>query len=144
MLFVTQIDFLPMTSLLDGGDIRFCGQKQALIKYDIHLYHLYLSVFFVSAGVPYGEFPEILITKCRSRFYCTWFFSRVEDFESWRKGPSKSGEKCSRRMVHMYASLTLSKNKTTSNTSIASIQMELYVQKLWSRQTGRERWNQEM
>ena len=21
-----------------------------------------------------GEFPEILIAKCRSRFYCTWFF----------------------------------------------------------------------
>jgi hypothetical protein len=55
--------------------------------------HLYLSVFFVSAGVPNGEFPEISITKCRSRFYCTWFFSRAEDFESWRKGPSKSGKK---------------------------------------------------
>jgi hypothetical protein len=53
-----------------------------------------------------GEFPEILIAKCRSRFYCTWFFSRAEDFESWRegrKGPSKSGEKCSHRKVHMYA-----------------------------------------
>jgi hypothetical protein len=32
----------------------------------------------------------------------TQFFSRAEDFESWRKGPSKSGEKCSRRKVHMY------------------------------------------
>jgi hypothetical protein len=32
-------------------------------KYDIHLYHLYLSAFFVSAGVPNGEFPEILIAK---------------------------------------------------------------------------------
>ena len=59
-------------------------------------------MFFVSAGVPNGEFPEILIAKCRSRFYCTWFFWRAEDFESWRKGPSKSGEKCSRRKVHMY------------------------------------------
>ena len=39
-----------------------------------HLYHLYLSAFFISAGVPNGEFPEILIAKCRSRFYCTWFF----------------------------------------------------------------------
>jgi hypothetical protein len=29
-------------------------------------------------------------------------FSRAEDFESWRKGPSKSGEKCSRWKVHMY------------------------------------------
>ena len=39
-----------------------------------HLYHSYLSAFFISAGVPNGEFPEILIAKCRSRFYCTWFF----------------------------------------------------------------------
>jgi len=39
-----------------------------------HLYHLLLSAFFISAGVPNGEFPEILIAKCRSRFYCTWFF----------------------------------------------------------------------
>ena len=61
-----------------------------------------ISAFFVSAGIPNGEFPEILTTKCRSRFYCTWFFSRAEDFESWRKGPSKSREKCSRRKVHMY------------------------------------------
>jgi hypothetical protein len=38
-----------------------------------HLYHSYLSAFFISAGVPNGEFPEILIAKCRSRFYCTWF-----------------------------------------------------------------------
>jgi hypothetical protein len=41
-----------------------------IIKYDIHLYHSYLSAFFFSAGVPNGEFPEILITKCSSRFYC--------------------------------------------------------------------------
>ena len=39
-----------------------------------HLYHAYLSAFFISAGVPNGEFPEILMAKCRSRFYCTWFF----------------------------------------------------------------------
>jgi hypothetical protein len=45
-----------------------------------HLYHSYLSAFFISAGVPNEEFPEILITKCRSRFYCTWFFPRAEDF----------------------------------------------------------------
>ena len=38
-----------------------------------HLYHSYLSSFFISAGVPNGEFSEILIAKCRSRFYCTWF-----------------------------------------------------------------------
>jgi hypothetical protein len=77
-----------------------CNQIVAKnVKYDIHLYHSYLSVFFVSAGFPNGEFPEILIAKCRSRFYCTWFFSRAEDFESWREwrmGSSKSGEKCSR------------------------------------------------
>jgi hypothetical protein len=40
----------------------------------IHTYHSYLSAFFVSVGVPNREFPEILIAKCRSRFYCTWFF----------------------------------------------------------------------
>ena len=28
-----------------------------------HLYHSYLSAFFLSAGVPNGEFPEILIAK---------------------------------------------------------------------------------
>jgi hypothetical protein len=39
-----------------------------------HLHHSYLSAFFISTGVPNGEFPEILIAKCRSRFYCTWFF----------------------------------------------------------------------
>ena len=59
-------------------------------------------MFFVSTGVSNGEFPEILIAKCRSIFFCTWIFSRTEDFESWqegRKGPSKSGEECSRRKV---------------------------------------------
>jgi hypothetical protein len=35
-----------------------------------------------STGVPNGEFPKILIAKFRSRFYCTLFFSRAEDFES--------------------------------------------------------------
>ena len=39
-----------------------------------HLNHSYLSAFFISAGVPNGEFPEILIAKCRLKFYCTWFF----------------------------------------------------------------------
>ena len=39
-----------------------------------HLYHSYLSAIFISTGVPNGEFPEILIAKCRSRFYCTSFF----------------------------------------------------------------------
>jgi hypothetical protein len=36
-------------------------------------------------GVPNGEFPEILIAKCRSRFFGTRFFSGAEDFESWEK-----------------------------------------------------------
>jgi hypothetical protein len=31
-----------------------------------------------------GEFPEILIAKCRSRFYCTWFFSCVQNFVGGR------------------------------------------------------------
>ena len=39
-----------------------------------HLYHSYLSAFFISVGVQNREFPEILIAKCRSKFYCTWFF----------------------------------------------------------------------
>jgi hypothetical protein len=39
---------------------------QPVIKYDIHLYRSYLSAFFVSAGVPNGEFQEIFIAKCRS------------------------------------------------------------------------------
>ena len=54
-----------------------CQGVKQIIKYDIHLYHSYLSAFFVGAGVPNGEFPEIqnvLIAKCRSRFYCTFFF----------------------------------------------------------------------
>jgi hypothetical protein len=34
---------------------------------------LILVLYDFSAGVPNGEFPEILIAKCRSRFYCTWF-----------------------------------------------------------------------
>jgi hypothetical protein len=38
-----------------------------------HLYHSYLSAFFISTRVPNGESPEILIAKCRSRFYCTRF-----------------------------------------------------------------------
>jgi phosphatidylglycerophosphate synthase len=40
-------------------------------KGDNYHLHSYLSGFFISAGVPNGEFPEILIAKCRSRFYCT-------------------------------------------------------------------------
>jgi hypothetical protein len=82
-------------------DVKQINNRISL-NIDIHLYHSYLSAFFVNAGVPNGEFPEILIAKCRSRFFGTWFFSRAEDFESWRMGPSKSGEKCSRRKVHMY------------------------------------------
>jgi hypothetical protein len=57
---------------------------QSRSKYYLRTKFQDLSAFFVSAGVPNGEFPEILIAKCRSRFYCTWFFSQAEDFESWR------------------------------------------------------------
>jgi hypothetical protein len=44
-----------------------------------------------------GEFSEILIAKCRSRFYCTWFFSRVKNF-CW--GEDRAGGKgvCGRLM----------------------------------------------
>jgi hypothetical protein len=44
-----------------------------------------------------GEFSEILIAKCRSRFYCTWFFSRVKIF-CW--GEDRAGGKgvCGRLM----------------------------------------------
>ena len=38
---------------------------------------MYLSAFFVSTGVPNGEFPEILIAKCRSRFYCTFHGRKI-------------------------------------------------------------------
>jgi hypothetical protein len=62
-----------------------------------HLYHSYLSAFFVSAGVPNGEFPEILIAKCRSRFYCTWFFcwgEIVQEINVSRTGdPVHAGDK---------------------------------------------------
>jgi hypothetical protein len=51
---------LPRKSLISRMGISFK-----------HLYHSYLSAFFISAGDPNGEFPEILIAKCRSRFYCT-------------------------------------------------------------------------
>jgi hypothetical protein len=39
-----------------------------------HLYHSYLSAFLSAREFQMGNFPEILIAKCRSRFYCTWFF----------------------------------------------------------------------
>ena len=71
-------------------------------KYDIHLYHPYLSTFFVSAGVPNGEFPEILIAKCRSRFYCTWFFSEAEDFQSWREWKKSSTKKSCLTFCNQY------------------------------------------
>jgi hypothetical protein len=41
--------------------------------FSIHL-TVILSAFFISAGVTNGEFPEILIATCSSRFNCTWFF----------------------------------------------------------------------
>jgi hypothetical protein len=59
-----------------SSTIKSCkGVKQINNRISFkHPYHSYLSAFFISAGVPNGEFPEILIAKCRSRFYCTWFF----------------------------------------------------------------------
>ena len=39
-----------------------------------HLYHSYLSAFFVSAGVPNGEFPEILIANVGRDFIVLDFF----------------------------------------------------------------------
>ena len=39
-----------------------------------HLYHSYLSSFFVNAGVPNGEFPEILMAKVRQDFIVLDFF----------------------------------------------------------------------
>ena len=44
-----------------------------------------------------GNFQK-LIAKCRSRFYCTWFFSWAEDFESWRGG-MEGTLKIGRKMV---------------------------------------------
>ena len=53
-----------------------------------------------------GNFQKYWSQNVGQDFILLDFFSQVEDFESWRegrKGPSKSGEKCSRRKVHMYA-----------------------------------------
>jgi hypothetical protein len=71
--------------------------------YDIHLYHSYLSAFFVSAGVPNGEFPEILIAKCRSRFYCTWFFSRRKILKvHWRNGKNSYKSLCKQESDNLW------------------------------------------
>ena len=54
--------------------------------------------FTICISLPFSSVQEFQMgnyQKCRSRFYCIWFCSRAEDFESWRegrKGPSKSGE----------------------------------------------------
>jgi hypothetical protein len=112
-------------------------------KYDIYLYHSYLSAFFVSAGVPNGEFPEILIAKCRSRFYCTWFFSRVEDFESWRKGPSKLGENFfvegeivqEEKVINMTFTFTIRISRRFS--SVREFQIGNF-QKYWSQNVGQD------
>ena len=62
-----------INTLINLHDCKGVKQINNQISFK-HLYHSYLSAFFISAGVPNGEFPEILIAKCRSRFYCTWFF----------------------------------------------------------------------
>jgi hypothetical protein len=54
-------------------NVNFVLQVQKMYTF-ILLKVSYLSAFFISTGVPNGEFPEILIAKCRTRFYCTWFF----------------------------------------------------------------------
>jgi hypothetical protein len=68
-----------------------------------HLYHSYLSAFYISAGVPNGEFPEILIAKCRSRFIwfiflfeggkgvCGRLMSPAHETQSMRETPAKRG-----------------------------------------------------
>jgi hypothetical protein len=49
-----------------------------------------------------GNFQKYWLQNVGQDFLVLDFFSRAEDFESWRKGPSKSGEKCYHRKVHMY------------------------------------------
>ena len=52
-----------------------------------------------------GNFQKYWSQNVGQDFLVLDFFSRAEDFESWRegqKGPSKLGEKCSRWKVHMY------------------------------------------
>jgi hypothetical protein len=46
------------------------SSTSSILKKELLKIHSYLSALFISAGVPNGEFPEILI----ARFYCTWFF----------------------------------------------------------------------
>jgi hypothetical protein len=47
ILFVNQIDFLPMTTVCGtGGDIRLCGQKQTLFWYQVVICLFILSFHF--------------------------------------------------------------------------------------------------
>ena len=90
-----------------------------------HLYHSYISAYFVSAGVPNGEFPEILITKYRSRFYCAWFLmlggdraggkdvcgrlmSPAQETQSMREIPAQRGR------VNRYAILVIPEFRSCS------------------------------
>jgi hypothetical protein len=54
-----------------------------------HLYHSYLSSFFISAGVPNGEYPEILIPNVGQDFIVLDFFvggrSCRRKNEKWRE-----------------------------------------------------------
>jgi hypothetical protein len=53
ILFVTQIDFLPMTTVCGtGGDIRFCGQKQILILISSRHLFVHFVLLFSIKGTP--------------------------------------------------------------------------------------------
>ena len=86
-----------------------------------HLYHSYLSAFYISAGVPNGEFPEILIAKCRSRFIwfiflfeggkgvCGRLMSPAHETQSMRETPVKRGR------VNRYVQLVAITTKVESH-----------------------------
>ena len=65
-----------------------------------------ISLCFSSAReFQMGNFQKYWSQNVGQDFIILYFFSRAEDFESWwggQKEPSKSGEKCSRRKVHIY------------------------------------------
>ena len=69
-----------------------------------------ISFTFVSLGVFHqrgsSKFSEILIAKCRSRFYCTWFFCwgdivrEINVSHAW--DPVHAGDKALRGRVNRY------------------------------------------
>jgi hypothetical protein len=96
----------------------------------------YLSAFFFSVGVPNGEFPEILIAKCRSKFYCTWFFSRTEDFESWREGRCCNYLLAVKHIIMLQIKTITSVLKVLTLNIIASIHVNLPAGAFFSRFWG--------